>query len=86
MKLLCNTMTDTETLKKSFQIQIDQSWCKGCYICVEVCPVNDIFYIEEEVGEKGFQPIDVHNQHTCTGCKLCELLCPDFAIVIVEEI
>ena len=78
-------MTETATKKKSFKIQIDQSWCKGCYICVEVCPIDGIFFIEEEVAEKGFQPIGIRHEETCTGCKLCELLCPDFAIIIGEE-
>ena len=63
-------------------VEINQSWCKGCYICREVCPIEGIFYIDANIGEKGFQPIGVRNLHQCTGCKLCELLCPDLAIVV----
>jgi len=66
-------------------VEINQSWCKGCYICREVCPVEGIFFIEKHIGGKGFQPIGVENLDRCTGCKLCELLCPDLAIVVYED-
>lgn len=75
-------MTETESTIKNFTVEINQDWCKGCYICLAVCPVDDIFCMELGVGEKGFIPIYVENLETCTGCKLCELLCPDLAIVV----
>jgi 2-oxoglutarate ferredoxin oxidoreductase subunit delta len=69
----------------SFFVEIKQDWCKGCYICKEVCPIEGIFYIEENIGDKGFQAIGVQELQRCTGCKLCELLCPDLAIVVGEN-
>ena len=73
---------ETKTKSKSFTVDIHQPWCKGCYICVDVCPVEGIFFIEDDISERGFRPIDVKNMEKCTGCKLCELLCPDLAIEI----
>jgi len=67
-----------------FIVEINHGWCKDCYICGEVCPVEGIFFIESSVGDKGFQPVGVQNLAQCTGCRLCELLCPDLAIVVME--
>ena len=69
---------------RSFAVEIDQEWCKGCYICVDVCPVEGIFYIEQEVSDKGFRRVGAANMEKCTGCMLCELLCPDLAVFVKD--
>ena len=69
---------------RSFAVEINQEWCKGCYICVDVCPVEGIFYVEDEVSDKGFRRVGVNNLDRCTGCMLCELLCPDLAIIVFD--
>jgi 2-oxoglutarate ferredoxin oxidoreductase subunit delta len=56
------------------QIEVNESWCKGCKICAEVCP-RDVFEMRDFVAK-------VKDNTLCTGCMLCELLCPDFAIVV----
>ncbi|MBL7191416.1 4Fe-4S binding protein [bacterium] len=68
--------------KKNYSVTINQSWCKGCYLCIEVCPIEGIFIKEDYVSEKGFPPVAVREVEKCTGCQLCELLCPDLAIII----
>ncbi|NQS99091.1 MAG: 4Fe-4S binding protein [candidate division Zixibacteria bacterium] len=69
---------------RSFVVEINQEWCKGCYICVDVCPVEGIFHIEEEVSDKGFRRVGAVNLERCTGCMLCELLCPDLAVFVKD--
>jgi len=56
------------------RIEINESWCKGCEICVDVCP-RDVLEMKDFVAK-------VKDSKMCTGCLLCELLCPDFAIVV----
>ena len=69
----------------SWKIELRQDWCKGCYLCIDICPVEGIFTRAGEIGAKGFQPVEV-NPEGCTGCLLCELLCPDLAITVEEDV
>ncbi len=78
-------MEKIKTKRKDFTVEIDQSWCKGCYLCLEVCPIEGIFVIEEQVSDKGFRPVAAAEVEKCTGCKLCELLCPDLAIIVGDK-
>ena len=78
-------MTELKVKSKNYLLEINQGWCKGCYICLDVCPVEGIFHIQQEVGDKGFREVGVNNLDRCTGCMLCELLCPDLAIVVAGE-
>ncbi len=56
-------------------IEFDSRWCKGCDICVRVCPEYSLG-LDENALAFAARP------EVCTGCRLCELLCPDFAITI----
>ena len=66
-----------------YDVALRADWCKGCYFCIDVCPVAGIFTKSEQMGRKGFQEVVV-NPDGCTGCMLCELLCPDLAITVGE--
>jgi 2-oxoglutarate ferredoxin oxidoreductase subunit delta len=68
-----------KTMKKKAKIEINQKWCKGCYICLETCP-KKVFEKSAEVSEKGFFPVIVARPEDCTSCLQCEMFCPDLAI------
>lgn len=70
--------------KKAKQIEIDPKMCKGCHICISVCPHN-VLEVSKEVDNRGFFLPVVADIEACKVCRLCELECPDFAIVVVEE-
>ena len=61
-------------MKDKIIIEINEEWCKGCEICVDVCP-QDVFIMQDFKAR-------IQNLDSCTGCLLCEVLCPDFAIII----
>ena len=48
------------------RIEINEGWCKGCEICVDVCP-RDVLEMKDFVAI-------VKNIEMCTGCMLCEQL------------
>jgi len=55
---------------------IDESWCIGCTLCIQACPVDCI------VGAS-------KRMHTvidglCTGCELCVPVCPVDCIAMVD--
>jgi 2-oxoglutarate ferredoxin oxidoreductase subunit delta len=58
--------------------------CKGCGLCVAVCPKN-VLEIAEEVNTKGYFPAFQARPQDCILCALCCTMCPDVAITITEE-
>jgi ferredoxin len=50
---------------------VDPRACRGCGLCVDVCPVKAIAL------ERGCARIDAS---LCTGCGACEVACPVAAI------
>lgn len=55
--------------------------CKGCDICVSVCPTGVLLLEDNERSVHGVI-VKVDAPEYCTGCMLCELRCPDFAIYV----
>lgn len=66
------------------KIKLNQNWCKGCGLCIEICPKN-VYDRESNVSPKGFRGIKIKNPEACNQCELCELLCPDLAITIQKD-
>lgn len=65
------------------KIKIDTELCKGCGLCVLVCPKGGII-ISRKSNKKGYFPAEKTNAD-CTGCSLCALICPDAAIEVFCE-
>jgi 2-oxoglutarate ferredoxin oxidoreductase subunit delta len=63
------------------KIKLNKNWCKGCGLCIEICPKN-VYDRESKVSKRGYREIIIKNPDICNQCLLCELLCPDLAITI----
>lgn len=61
-----------------FMVIIDQKLCKGCGICVSLCPKQALAL--NEVNKSYYAHPDV-----CIHCGMCELWCPDYAIIVERE-
>jgi len=66
------------------KIELKKEWCKGCNLCIEICP-KDVFDRESKISSRGFREIIIKHAEKCTGCMLCEMLCPDLVITIEKE-
>lgn len=65
------------------KIAIDTERCKGCGLCVAVCPKGSIVICEKS-NKKGYFPAQ-QGKDECTGCALCALMCPDVAIEVYRD-
>jgi 2-oxoglutarate ferredoxin oxidoreductase subunit delta len=85
MSLQNSVKTGNGTMaKKAIQIDIDPKMCKGCHICISVCP-HGVLEKAEVVDNRGFYLPIIVNLDACKVCRLCEMECPDFAISVTEE-
>jgi 2-oxoglutarate ferredoxin oxidoreductase subunit delta len=65
------------------KIKIDTERCKGCGLCVAVCPKKSIV-ISKKLNKSGYFPAQATNTD-CTGCCFCAFICPDVAIEVFRE-
>jgi 2-oxoglutarate ferredoxin oxidoreductase subunit delta len=57
--------------------------CKGCGLCVLVCPRDNI-RISKELNDKGHTFAVLVDPAKCTHCAMCGRMCPDVAIEIED--
>jgi indolepyruvate ferredoxin oxidoreductase beta subunit len=62
-----------EPVRAPAELEITEAWCKGCDICVKVCPERCLVLNDDQI-------VEITDSDACTGCRMCEWLCPDFAI------
>lgn len=70
--------------KPKANIEINNDWCKGCYICVDICP-KQVFGVSTKRNKLGVHPAKVQRPAGCIVCYECELHCPDMAISVTPE-
>jgi len=57
--------------------------CKGCELCVSVCPKKCIELDANSVNVKGVNPAKYVGG--CIACGSCVLVCPDVCIELYKE-
>lgn len=60
--------------------------CKGCGLCVDVCPKKIIKLEEEIINVKGYHPASITDQEKCIACAMCATMCPDCVIKVEKDI
>lgn len=66
------------------KVTVNEGRCKGCGLCVSVCPKKILELDKNRLNEKGFNPAAVAETEKCIGCAFCAVICPDAAITIVK--
>lgn len=56
-------------------VTFDSDECKGCAMCVEVCP-SDCISLSPDLNQYGVHPAQ-YSGHGCTGCGICFYCCPE---------
>jgi len=65
------------------QVRILTDYCKGCELCIAVCPKGAL-EMSGELTAIGVRPARPKGGIPCSGCTLCYQVCPDAAIEIWE--
>jgi len=68
------------------RIEIEENRCKGCELCMSVCP-KEIIRMADYFNVRGYRPAQlVDPDRECTGCTLCALVCPDVVITVFRQV
>ena len=66
------------------KIKFLEERCKGCQLCISVCP-KKLITLSIRLNKKGYYIPCVQEPEKCTGCAVCARMCPDIAIEIEKE-
>lgn len=65
------------------RITIDIEKCKGCFLCVDVCP-KGLIKPGDNLNKKGVNPVKFLENGECVGCCFCAMICPDCCIEVYK--
>jgi 2-oxoglutarate ferredoxin oxidoreductase subunit delta len=51
--------------------------CKGCALCIAICPKGILELDASSVNMLGYHPVRLTDAASCTSCALCARVCPD---------
>ncbi len=69
-------------VKSKGRVTFDENICKGCGLCVSVCPTKIISLDENKINTKGYHPATIIDKDKCIACASCAQMCPDVAITV----
>ena len=64
------------------KVTFNEELCKGCALCVSVCPKKIVVMRQDIINLKGFHPAGVTDMEKCIGCAFCATMCPDCVITV----
>lgn len=64
------------------KVTFDTDLCKGCGLCVSVCPKKILEISKTGINKKGHYPAQMTDPEQCIGCASCAIMCPDCVITV----
>jgi 2-oxoglutarate ferredoxin oxidoreductase subunit delta len=64
------------------RLDIASDRCKGCGLCVSVCPKHVLALDETIVNGAGYHSVRLIDAASCTSCALCARICPDAVFAV----
>lgn len=65
------------------RVEIDADECKGCGLCVSLCP-TEVLVVSSKLNKYGYHPASYKGQG-CTGCGVCFYTCPEPGAITVYK-
>ena len=65
------------------KVTVNQEKCKGCLLCVHVCPKGSLVK-EKQLNKRGAHPVKFIDKGDCLGCAMCAIICPDCCITVYK--
>ena len=66
------------------KVYFNEAACKGCRLCIDVCPKKILALDTAKVNPKGYNPVTCTDMSPCTACAICAKVCPD-SVISVER-
>ncbi len=66
------------------RVVVNETYCKGCEVCVAACPQKVLGLAYDHITAKGYHPATLIADG-CTGCGICSVVCPEAAITVYRE-
>lgn len=66
-------------------VVFDEAKCKGCGLCVSVCPKAVLELDKGRINAKGYSPAYAANPEDCIACANCAIMCPDSIISVYRN-
>ncbi len=67
------------------KVYFSTEYCKGCGLCISVCPKHIIVFDEKNTNQSGYHAATVEKMEDCIGCGSCAKMCPD-SVITVERV
>jgi len=83
MTIVAHSIPSSSRRHAAFEpLEIATNRCKGCSLCVDVCPQHVLALDVSIVNELGYHPTRLTDAAGCTSCALCARICPDAVFAV----
>lgn len=63
------------------KVVINKEKCKGCLLCISVCP-RGALKTGAKLNKKGAKTVIFDSAKDCAGCAMCAIMCPECCIEV----